>query len=111
LSPAPSPLPSGAPQLSDEDLADAEALGAEERQAMVRGMVDRLAQRLEQDGHDLQGWLRLAQARVVLGERAAAIAALRSAEDNFSGDPESLQQIVETRNALGLGGASGGVSP
>jgi cytochrome c-type biogenesis protein CcmH len=106
-----SPAPSGAPQLSDEDLANAEMLGAEERQAMVRGMVDRLAQRLEQDGHDLQGWLRLAQARVVLGERAAAIAALRSAEDNFSGDPESLQQIVETRNALGLSGASGGVSP
>jgi cytochrome c-type biogenesis protein CcmH len=105
LSPAPSPLPSGAPQLSDDDLANAEMLGAEERQAMVRGMVDRLAQRLEQNGHDLQGWLRLAQARVVLGEHAAAIAALRSAEDNFSSDPESLQQIVETRNALGLGGA------
>jgi cytochrome c-type biogenesis protein CcmH len=108
LSPA---APSGTPQLSDEDLADAEMLGVEERQAMVRGMVDRLAQRLEQDGHDLQGWLRLAQARVVLGERAAAIAALRSAEDNFSSDPESLQQIVETRNALGLGGAGDGVSP
>jgi cytochrome c-type biogenesis protein CcmH len=106
-----SPAPSGAPQLSDDDLANAEMLGAEERQAMVRGMVDRLAQRLEQDGHDLQGWLRLAQARVVLGERAAAIAALRSAEDNFSSDPESLQQIVETRNALGLSGAGDGASP
>jgi cytochrome c-type biogenesis protein CcmH len=102
---------SAAPQLSEDDLAQAEEMGAENREVMVRSMVDRLAQRLERGGHDLQGWLRLAQARAVLGERDAAVAALRMAEHHFSGDPASLEKIVETRNALGLGGNNGGTSP
>src|SRR5918995_448141 len=81
---------SSAPQLGEEELARAQGLSGEERQAMVRGMVDRLASRLQQDGKDLQGWLRLARARMVLGERDAAIAALETAEHHFIGDQASL---------------------
>lgn len=77
--------------------------GPSDQEAMIRGMVDGLAQRLERDGDDLQGWLRLAQARVVLGEADAAVAALQSAEQHFTGDPEALGQIAEARDALGLG--------
>jgi cytochrome c-type biogenesis protein CcmH len=94
------------PKIRDQDIAKAEELDEGERQAMIRGMVAGLAQRLEQDGGDLQGWLRLARARLVLGEREAAVAALRTAEHHFSGDPESLGQIARTRHALGLGGRS-----
>lgn len=46
-------------------------------QAMIRGMVDRLAARLQEQPDDLAGWQRLAQARSVLGETEAAIAAHR----------------------------------
>lgn len=93
----------GAPQLAEDDLARAEGLSGEERQAMVRGMVDRLASRLQQDGKDLQGWLRLARARMVLGERDAAIAALKTAEHHFMGDQASLALIEDTKKSLGLG--------
>ena len=39
---------------------------------MVRGMVERLAQRLKQDGSDVDGWLRLVRAYTVLGEKDRA---------------------------------------
>jgi cytochrome c-type biogenesis protein CcmH len=100
---------SGAPQLSGSDVAASRDV--EDREAMIRGMVDGLAQRLEQDGNDLQGWLRLANARMVLGERNAADAALRSAEQQFSGDAESMDRIAEARSALGLDGATERSSP
>ena len=35
---------------------------------MIRSMVDGLAQRLHQDGHDVEGWLRLVRAYTVLQE-------------------------------------------
>ena len=44
-----------------------------ERAAMVRGMVERLAERLKQDGSDVEGWLRLVRAYMVLGDREQAL--------------------------------------
>ena len=51
-----------------EDMRAAEQMTPEQRQEMIRGMVGRLAERLEENPGDLAGWLRLAQARSVLGE-------------------------------------------
>ena len=48
-------------------------LVADEQAAAIRGMVDHLAARLEQSPDDLQGWVRLARARGVLGDTAAAL--------------------------------------
>ena len=45
---------------------------AEERQAMIRGMVQRLADRLEEKPDNPEGWRRLANAYRVLGEDAKA---------------------------------------
>ena len=42
---------------------------------MIRGMVDRLAARLEQNPNDKDGWTRLAHAYDVLGEAEKAEAA------------------------------------
>lgn len=53
---------------SAEDMRAAEDMTPEERQEMIRGMVDRLAERLEETPGDLAGWLRLGRARAVLGE-------------------------------------------
>ena len=50
-------------------------MSPEERQAMIRGMVDRLAARLEQNPNDKDGWARLAHAYEVLGETDKAQAA------------------------------------
>ena len=46
---------------------------------MIRGMVSRLAERLKQDGSDLDGWMRLVRSSVVLGERDKAVAAAADA--------------------------------
>ncbi|MGE0214086.1 MAG: c-type cytochrome biogenesis protein CcmI, partial [Parvibaculaceae bacterium] len=91
-----------APALSDEQMAAGEGMSAEARQTMIRGMVDGLATRLKQNGKDLDGWLRLARARVVLGEKPAAAAALAEAEAQFKGDEASLARIADARRSLGL---------
>ena len=44
---------------------------------MISGMVD-AATRLHQDGSDVEGWLRLLRAYMVLGERDKAKAAIGS---------------------------------
>jgi len=60
---------------SSQDVAAAQAMSPEERQTMIRGMVDRLAARLEQNPNDKEGWTRLARAYDVLGEKDKAEAA------------------------------------
>jgi cytochrome c-type biogenesis protein CcmH len=55
-----------------QDVAAAQSMSSEERQAMIRGMVDRLAARLEQNPNDKDGWARLAHAYDVLGEKDKA---------------------------------------
>ncbi len=67
--------PGAAPQPGAAEAAAIAALPPEERQGRIREMVDGLQARLEADGGDVEGWSRLAQARGVLGEREAALAA------------------------------------
>jgi len=67
---APAQTDAGAPGPGPEDLAAAETMTPAERQTFIRGMVDRLAARLEREPNDLQGWLRLAHAYEVLNEPA-----------------------------------------
>jgi cytochrome c-type biogenesis protein CcmH len=57
------------------DVAAAQSMSPEERQAMIRGMVERLATRLEQNPDDKEGWARLARAYEVLGDNERAQAA------------------------------------
>lgn len=64
---------------SREQMEAAQQMSAEDRNAMVRGMVDRLAERLRENPNDADGWLQLARAREVLGEAEAAREALRRA--------------------------------
>ena len=47
-----------------------------DRGAMIRGMVERLAVRLKQNGDDVEGWLRLVRAYMVMGDRDKAKGAL-----------------------------------
>jgi cytochrome c-type biogenesis protein CcmH len=58
-----------------QDVAAAQSMSPEERQTMIRSMVERLAARLEQNPNDKDGWTRLARAYDVLGETQKAEAA------------------------------------
>jgi cytochrome c-type biogenesis protein CcmH len=68
------------PELSAADMANAAQLSGDDRQAMIRAMVERLAARLEAEPDDLDGWQRLARAYEVLGEGDHAANAYRHVE-------------------------------
>ena len=65
-----------APALSDDTVAAAKDMNEADRNAMIHGMVDRLATRLKQNGDDVEGWLRLVRAYMVMGDRDKAKGAL-----------------------------------
>ena len=90
--------------LSSETLAAAKDMNEADRSAMIRGMVDRLAARLKQNGDDVAGWLRLLRAYMVMGERDRAASALSEARQALAGDAERLRQLNEGAKNFGLGG-------
>ena len=90
------------PAPDQSEMAAVKQLPANDQQAMIHAMVDRLAARLASNGNDLDGWLRLARARSVLGERDAAREALARAESQFKDDTAALQRIGSLRKTLQL---------
>ena len=87
-----------------QDVAAASNLSADQRSAMVQGMVDRLEQRLKASPKDLDGWLRLARAFQVLGDPAKVRGALDQARSAFAGDAEANARIDAAAKELGVGG-------
>ena len=84
-----------APALSDETMAAAKGMNDADRGAMIRGMVDRLAGRLKQNGDDVEGWLRLVRAYMVMGDRDKAVSARADARQAVANDAERLRQLNE----------------
>jgi cytochrome c-type biogenesis protein CcmH len=95
---------SPAPGPSDEAVAAAKDMSEADRGAMIRGMVERLATRLKQNGDDVEGWLRLVRAYMVMGDRDKARGALTDARQAVGNDAERLRQLNEGLKTLGLDG-------
>jgi cytochrome c-type biogenesis protein CcmH len=92
------------PALSDDAVAAAKDMNETDRNAMIRGMVDRLATRLKQNGDDVEGWLRLVRAYMVMGDAEKARGALSDARQAVANNPERLRQLNEGLKNLGLDG-------
>jgi cytochrome c-type biogenesis protein CcmH len=92
------------PALSDETLAASKDMKEGDRNAMVRGMVERLATRLKQNGDDVEGWLRLVRAYLVMGDRDKAVGASTDARQAVANDAARLRQLDEGLKPLGLDG-------
>ena len=90
------------PGPSAADIEAASKLSPEERDKMIAGMVDSLAQRLKTNGKDLPGWLRLVRAYSVMGRKDDARAALADARRNFAGDTRALSDLSQLAASLGL---------
>ena len=77
---------------------------------MIRGMVERLAERLKENKSDLEGWLRLIRSYAVLKETEKAQDAAATARQQFASDAKALEQIDALTQGLGLAlpSASGG---
>ena len=97
---APVPAPASGPGAAD--VAAAESLTPEQREAMVRGMVERLEARLAQQGDDIEGWLRLMRAWTVLGQQDKAKTAAGQARTHFASDTAALGRIDALARELGL---------
>jgi cytochrome c-type biogenesis protein CcmH len=93
-----------APALPDDAVAAAKDMNEADRGAMIRGMVERLAVRLKQNGDDVEGWLRLVRAYMVMGDRDKARGALIDARQAVANDAERLRQLNEGLKDLGLDG-------
>lgn len=93
-----------APAPSASQVAEAQAMAPEDRQAMIRGMVDGLDARLAESPQDVAGWQRLIRARMVLGEPERAAAALKRAEAALADNPEGLAAVRAEATSAGLRG-------
>jgi len=94
----------GIPGPTRAQIDAARAIPPGQQDAMVKGMVDRLAARLRQNPRDAEGWIRLMRSRMVLNEPEAAAEALRSALAAFAGDAATQRRLRTAAQELGVPG-------
>jgi cytochrome c-type biogenesis protein CcmH len=96
--------PNTRPGPTEEQVAASSDLGADQRNVMIRGMVERLSERLHREGADVEGWLRLVRSYMVLGESDKARAAVADARRALAGEPAKLQRLDDLVKGLGING-------
>ncbi|KZB59113.1 c-type cytochrome biogenesis protein CcmI [Thalassospira sp. MCCC 1A02491] len=92
--------PSNGP--SQDDVAAAQQMTPEERQDMINSMVDGLADRLDGNPDDPDGWARLMQAYMVLGKQDKAQAAYQKASDVFADQPDLVTRFDALAKEIGI---------
>jgi cytochrome c-type biogenesis protein CcmH len=78
------------------------ALPEAERQQAIKGMVDGLTARLAEGGGTLPEWTRLIRARTVLGDKPAALQAVKTARERLAQDATALAAIDALADELAL---------
>jgi cytochrome c-type biogenesis protein CcmH len=96
--------PGGPAGPSAADVAAAENMPDREHAEMIRGMVQRLSDRLHTDGNDVDGWMRLVRAYAVLGDRDKAKVAAADARHALADRADQVKRIDDLVKALGLEG-------
>ena len=99
----PGSLPGTVPGPDEETIAAAAEMSAEDRTAMIEGMVGGLAARLAETPEDAAGWRRLARAYIVLERTADAATALIGAADAMPDDAMAQLSALEHLMVNGLG--------
>lgn len=84
---------------SQADIAAAQDMSEDDRNAMIAGMVDQLEARLENEPGDLDGWVMLMRSRVNLGETDRAKAALERA---IAANPAEEAELRRQAGLLGI---------
>ncbi len=96
---AEAPQAKPAPGPSASDVEAAQNMNSGDRNAFIRSMVARLADRLKQNGDDPDGWARLVRAYGVLGETAQAEAATAAARKALAADAGKLAKFEDALKA------------
>jgi cytochrome c-type biogenesis protein CcmH len=89
---------------STADISAVANMSEDARRDTIRGMVARLADRLHDNGGDVEGWLRLVRAYVVLGDRTKAKDAAADAKRALGERPDDVRRIDDLVKGLGLEG-------
>ena len=71
------------------------ASGTPKTAADINAMVEKLAQKMEQDPQDPQGWIMLARSYKVLKRYPDAVSALRKARALLGDEPQTLLQLAD----------------
>ena len=90
------------PGPSQEDIAAAQEMTPEEQQQMIMSMVNGLAERLEAEPNNPDGWARLMQAYMVLGREDDAKAAFEKASTVFAEQPELIARFDSLAQEIGI---------
>ena len=83
------------PGPAPEDVIAAGEMPPEARNQFIRSMVERLATRLHENGSDVEGWLRLLRAYMVMGERDKVKVVVDEARGALAREPEKLKLLDE----------------
>ena len=92
----PGPVPSAA------EVAAAEKMPEADRMAMIKGMVEKLAQKLEASPRNVEGWIQLMRSRKVLGDADGAKAALKRSLDVFADSATDQDTLKAAAGELGM---------
>ena len=95
------PAQNAAPGPSQGDIDAAGDMTPEDRTAMIRGMVDRLAPRIDETGGTEAEWVRLSNAYAVLGDFDAVRDLIARAQDRFD-DPMVIDTITNAAKQAGF---------
>ena len=91
-----------APQITDEQKSQIQALPADDQLVMIKGMVAKLADKLKANPSDPDGWIKLIRSYQVLNDPAAAKQALTMALITFTNDPVNKEKVTVAANELGV---------
>ena len=102
----PAPVPSQAPEAlpgpDADDIAAAAEMSAEDRTAMIEGMVAGLADALTTDGGPPEKWVMLLNSLGQLGDTDRAAEIWAAAQDYFADDEAGLARVRPVAEALGI---------
>ncbi|SDC93664.1 c-type cytochrome biogenesis protein CcmI [Ruegeria marina] len=91
------------PGPSQQDMEAASDMDADSRNEMIRGMVERLSERLATEGGTPQEWARLIGALTVLGDTERAGTILAEARQVYADNAEARGLIESAARQAGLG--------
>lgn len=99
---APPPAPGAGPGPDAADVAAAAEMSAEDRQDMIRSMVDRLSDRLATEGGPPEDWARLISSLGVLGDAERAAKIWAEAQTVFAGNEAGLATVRAAAGQAGV---------
>ncbi|MEH7880453.1 c-type cytochrome biogenesis protein CcmI [Rhizobium laguerreae] len=99
---APGANPAAPGNPTQQDVAAAETMSAGDRQQMIRGMVESLDAKLNEDPNNFEGWMRLVRSYAVLNDKDRAAGALKRGLAAFPPPGEQGRQLLALARELGI---------